>query len=67
MARTLDKSRDYGEIWGGDDGVRYVQDGIPFDAQGNAMTDDEPVKRRSPKAKPVADIDAQIEANLAIE
>lgn len=70
MARTLDRSRDFGTITGGDDGATFVQDEILFDALGNELVADapqEPKRRgRQPKAI-VTDVDAQLEANLSNE
>ena len=68
MARTLDRSREFGTITGGDDGATFVQDEILFDALGNELVADapqEPKRRggRPPKAT-VSDVDAQLEANL---
>lgn len=72
MAKKLDRSRGYGEVWGHDGGAAFVQDEILFDADGNALAVDdqapeaEPVapKKRGPKkAEPVA-VDDQVAANL---
>lgn len=38
MVKVLDKSRDFGEVYGSESGVRYVQDGLEFDAQENLLT-----------------------------
>lgn len=66
MAKTLDRSRDFGTITGGDDGATFVQDEILFDALGNELSAPQEPKRRGgrqPKAI-VTDVDAQLEANL---
>lgn len=41
MARTLDKSKPYGEIFHSEasDGRRYEQNNVSFDAQGNEWTE----------------------------
>lgn len=37
MAKKLDRSRDFGEIMGSDNGAAFVQDEILFDASGNEL------------------------------
>lgn len=60
----LDRSRGYGEIFGGSDNARYEQDGRLFDASGEEITD---APKRGRK-KAVTDTDVQLAANLeAIE
>ena len=34
---TLDKTRDYGEIFGDSEGRRYLQDGVYFDVTGKPI------------------------------
>ena len=70
----LDRSREFGTIHGGSDRACYEQDGLLFDAQGNALTGADPApvevhkKRRGrPPRVEVSDIDAQIEASLNSE
>lgn len=60
----LDRTRPYGEIFGGADGAKYVQDDATFDADGNPISiqlpketdEDDPIpnpdgrKRRGRKA-----------------
>lgn len=70
----LDRSREFGTIHGGDNNACYEQDGFQFDARGALLIDvaltaaGTPRKRmgRPPKVE-VADVDAQIEASMAIE
>lgn len=53
MAKALDKSRDFGSVYGSESGVRYVQDGLEFDAQGDLLTTVEPsAARKTRSAKP---------------
>ena len=37
--RQLDRSREFGEVWGSENGTRYYQDDLPFDAQGNEIVE----------------------------
>lgn len=37
MAKKIDFSRSYGDVFGSERGVRYVQDEIEFDAHGHEM------------------------------
>jgi hypothetical protein len=53
MARTLDRSRPYGEVMG-HQSVRYEQDGAQFNAEGDLVGDAPTVSRKAAKAdKPV--------------
>lgn len=59
MAKVLDKSRDFGEVYGAESGVRYVQDGLEFDVQGNLLTTGETTlvsetKTAKPRGRPKA-------------
>lgn len=70
MPKTLDRSRDFGIIYGGDNGASFEQDGIQFNALGEAMIQDDfvsdtPKKRagRPPKVT-VSDVDSQVDAIL---
>jgi hypothetical protein len=70
MSKTLDRGRDFGIIYGGDNGAAYEQDGVQFDGLGNAMSSDDvevsiPKKRtgRPPKVA-VSDVDSQVDAIL---
>lgn len=35
--KKLDRSREFGEIYGSDDGSRFVQDDVLFDVSGNEL------------------------------
>lgn len=71
MAKKLDRSRSFGEVWGHDGGAAFVQDEVLFDADGNALVTGEeaelvvvePKKRVPKKADPVV-VDDQLAANL---
>lgn len=70
MAKKLDRSRSFGEVWGHDGGAAFVQDEVLFDADGKALGGDEanpvvvePKKRGPKKADPVV-VDDQLAANL---
>lgn len=57
MAKVLDKSRDFGDVYGAESGVRYVQDGLEFDVQGNLLTTGETTlvsKTAKPRGRPKA-------------
>lgn len=59
MAKVLDKSRDFGEVYGSESGVRYVQDGMDFDTQGNLLATGETAevsetKPAKPRGRPKA-------------
>ena len=64
----LDRSREFGTIHGGEGRACYEQDGLLFDAQGNALTSappspaEEPAKRRGrPPKVSVSDITANLQ------
>ena len=62
----LDKSRPYGEVYGDANGVRFVQDGLQFDATGNLIGEpgqETKPRGRRPKAA-VMSADEQLAANL---
>lgn len=65
---VLDRSRGYGEIFGGDGSARFEQDGRLFDADGNEV--EAKPKRGRPKASHESDetavisVDDQLTANL---
>ena len=44
--RELDKTRDYGTIWGGLG--KYIQDGVIFNSEGKEMSPDEPEQIEDP-------------------
>ncbi len=53
MAKKLDRKRDFGEVMGHDGGACFVQDETLFDADGNELVTDQPVKK-APAAKKAA-------------
>lgn len=68
---ALDKSRDYGEIFGDSEGRRYLQDGTYFDAMGKPLgkSPDAPKagkKAPAPAAEPAKGAD-QLDAQLTQE
>jgi len=63
MAKTLDRDRPFGEVWGSESGVRFVQDETEFDAQGNEMSAPKP--RKAKAADPV--VEDQVAAQLGGE
>lgn len=69
MAKKLDRSRTFGEVWGHDGGAVFVQDEVLFNADGYALSSGdevapvEPKKRGPKKAEPVV-VDDQLAANL---
>jgi hypothetical protein len=72
MARTLDKTRDFCEVWGGTGEARHFQDGAYFDADGEEIGGEETPKNKGGRPKKVepeqpaldAELEAQINANL---
>lgn len=73
MAAKLDRSRDFGEVSGGSNGVRFYQDNKPFDGHGNEIVTEvvKPAAPAHPKAHakakhaPVESIDAQLASQMA--
>lgn len=52
MAKTLDKQKNYGTIYGDDQGRAFVQDNTVFDSQGNEWQPPaEPVVEQPPEPK----------------
>ena len=68
---ALDKSRDYGEIFGDSEGRRYLQDGVYFDAMGKPVGKSPDVPKASKKVQPaVAEapkVSDQLDAQLTQE
>lgn len=72
MAKVLDRTRDFGEVFGGnDDGHRYEQDGVLFDGAGNEMgtTFGAAVSAKKSKAaaEAVPTADSEVDAQLAAQ
>lgn len=71
MAKKLDRKRPFGEIYGGDSDVRFNQDGLDFDVDGDEIV--APVKasakapaKASAKAAPApAPVEQGVDAQLA--
>lgn len=53
----LDRSRPFGEIFGGNTGAKYEQDGVMFNAQGEAIV--------KPKAEPEKKVETLPPAEIA--
>lgn len=74
MGRTLDRTKDYGIICGGEGEARFFQDGAYFDNDGEQIGGEEEEApknkggrpRRETPAQPTidAELEAQINANL---
>lgn len=57
MAKTLDRSKPFGEVWGESNGIRFTQDGRNFDA---AEREIEPPAARIAKGKKGAETAAEV-------
>ena len=66
MAKKLDRKRDFGEVMGHDGGACFVQDETLFDADGNELVTDQPVKK-APAAKAAKKTPAKKAAASATE
>ena len=69
MARKLDRTRDYGEIYGASNGARYEQDGVQFGALGDALDDtqEEDVKaKRGRPRKPVETLPPEVPPTVTL-
>ena len=67
---TLDKSRDYGEIFNDQEGRRYLQDGVFFDAAGKPVGKSPDAPKAPSKKAPAAEApaaNAQLDAQLSRE
>lgn len=66
MAAKLDRTRDFGEVSGGSNGVRFYQDDKPFDSHGDEIVTEVAKPAHAPrKAKPaVESIDAQLASQM---
>ena len=67
---ALDKSRDYGEIFGDSEGRRYLQDGVYFDAMGKPVGKSPDVPKPSKKAPAATEapkVSDQLDAQLTQE
>ena len=53
MTKKLDRKKSFGEIFGDDEGRRYEQDGVFFDANEEAIVTEKAVPKG--KRKPAAD------------
>lgn len=70
MAAKLDRTRDFGEVTGGENGARYYQDDKPFDCHGDEIVTEaaKPASPAHPKHKakaPVQSADDQLASQLA--
>lgn len=73
MAAKLDRTRDFGEVTGGENGARYYQDDKPFDCHGDEIVATGPDAPAAPtpahpkhKAKaPAQSADDQLASQLA--
>lgn len=64
MPKVLDRSRPFGEVWGGESNVRYVQDDTEFDAQGDEIVKKAGRPKKGQDEAPADDNDAQLAAQL---
>ena len=61
MGKQLDRSRQFGEIFGGSGGAKFEQDGCLFDVHGE-MIGDEPKVEAKPARKKAAEAPAEPES-----
>lgn len=62
----LDKSRDFGEISGGDTSARYFQDGLFFDVHGVEIPGQVKPKAAAKAKKGEAPAEVQVEASAEV-
>ena len=62
----LDKSRDFGEISGGDTSARYFQDGLFFDVHGVEIPGQAKPKAAAKAKKDEAPAEVQVEASAEV-
>lgn len=67
MGKTLDRSKEFGTVWGDDTGRAFSQDGLYFDGQGNEIAGDRQTIATKATSKPAAPAPTATDAQIAAQ